>query len=96
MDTSGAMESRDNKELMETTGVTTSGPTVAAEGPLGEGDKVNGDEHEKSRMVNTARDAARIATAITRGRRDKTVCIIRATIGQDKNTPHLRRAVSTS
>ena len=37
MGTSGAMESRDNIELMGTTGVITREPTMAAGGYLGEG-----------------------------------------------------------
>ena len=69
--TSGAMQTRDNKEPMQTIWVTTREPTVAAGGFPGEGGKGNGDEHKESRTVNMARGTAwegmRTSTAIARG-----------------------------
>ena len=69
-DTIGATETRENKVLRGTIGVTTRKPMSAAGGFPGAGDKVNGGEHGESRMVNMARGTAwkgiHTATTITR------------------------------
>ena len=54
----GAMESRDNKKLMETIWMSTREPRVVNGGFLGEGEEGNGDENQEIRMVNTERNTA--------------------------------------